>query len=128
MEDLEVLKAAMSVAVADGRISRSEMGVLKGLAARLGVGGASLDAMLEAAREDDSQADNILIRSKERARAALELLVAEARIDGDISFEERDVIVRIAASLKIVGDEFQSVYEDGIARADRIRNSRTDSG
>jgi tellurite resistance protein len=128
MEDLEVLKAAMSVAVADGRISRSEMGVLKGLAARLGVGGASLEAMLDVARGDDFQADNILIRSKERARAALELLVAEARIDGDISFEERDVIVRIAASLNIVGDEFQSVYESGIARADRIRNSHTDSG
>ena len=128
MEEREVLKAAMAVAVADGRITRSEMGVLKGLAARLGVGNASLDAMLEVAREDQSQADNILIRSKERARAALELLVAEARIDGDISFEERDVIVRIASSLDIVGDEFQSVYEAGIARADRIRDSRAGSG
>ena len=105
IEELEILRAAMAVAGADGRITRSEMGVLKGLAARLGVGGASLDAMLEAAREDDSQADSILIRSKERARVALELLVAEARIDGEISAEEREVIVRIAASLDLVGDE-----------------------
>ena len=124
IEELEILRAAMAVAVADGRITRSEMGVLKGLAARLGVGGASLDAMLEAAREDDSQADSILIRSKERARVALELLVAEARIDGEISAEEREVIVRIAASLDLVGNEFRSIYEAGIARADRIRSSR----
>ena len=100
---MTLLKAAMAVAVADGRITRSEMGVLRGLAARLGVGGASLDAMLELAREDDSQADNILIRSKERARAALELLVAEARIDGEISLEE---LLRVGHRVQVLRHVF----------------------
>lgn len=124
IEELELLKAALAVAVADGEIRRSEMGVVEGLAMRLGVGRASLEAMLEAAQKDDSTADNILIRSKERARRALELLVAQARIDGEISAEERGVIVRIATSLNLTGDEFQSIYEAGIARADRLRESR----
>ena len=103
IEDLELLKAALAVAVADGEIRRSEMGVVEGLAMRLGVGRASLEAMLEAAQKDNSTADNILIRSKERARRALELLVAQARIDGEISAEERNVIVRIATSLNLAG-------------------------
>ena len=124
MEELDLLKAALAVAVADGELRRSEMGVVEGLAARVGVGRASFDAMLAAAEDDDTIADNILIRSKERARTALELLVAQARIDGEISEEERNVLVRIASSLDITGDEFQAAYQAGIKRADRIRKSR----
>lgn len=124
MDDLELLKAAMAVALADGELRRSERGVIQGLATRVGIGSASFDAMLEAAKQDDSIADNILIRSKERARSALELLVAQARIDGDISDQERSVLVRIAASLEITGDDFQSAYTAGIQRADAVRKSR----
>ncbi|MGB2987151.1 MAG: TerB family tellurite resistance protein [Phycisphaerae bacterium] len=127
MEELEILKAALAVAVADGQLRRSEMGVVKGLAARLGVGQASFEAMVEAAEQDESITDNILIQSKERARSALELLVAQARIDGEISERERNVLVRIAFSLNITGDEFQAIYQAGVERADEIRKSRKGS-
>ncbi len=124
MEDLELLKAALAVAVADGKVTRSEMGVIKGLALRVGVGQASLDAMMDSAQDDDSVADSLLIGSKEKARKAFELLVAQARIDGDISGEERDVLVRIAGSLKIAGEAFDQAYSAGLARADKIRKRR----
>ncbi len=124
MADLELLRAALAVAMADGELRRSEKGVIQGLARRVGVGQASFDAMLEAAATDDSIADNILIRSKEKAGSAFELLVAQARIDGEISVEERDVLVRIASALSISGDEFQTLYQSGIKRADDIRKSR----
>jgi tellurite resistance protein len=124
LEDLDLLKAAMAVALADGEIRRSEKGVLQGLAERVGVGRMSFEAMLEAAEQNDSIADSILIRSKERAKAALTLLVAQARIDGEISQGERSILVRVAASLGITGDDFQSIYETGIKRADAIRKSR----
>ena len=124
IDQLELFKAALAVAAADGEIRRSEKGVLEGLAARVGVGRASFDAMLEAAQEDDSFADNIVIRSKDSARQALELLVAQARIDGEISEDERSLLIRIASKLGLAGDEFQSIYQAGIARADRIRKSR----
>lgn len=123
IDDLELLRAAMAVAMADGELRRSEKGVLQGLAARVGVGKVSFDAMLEAAGRDDSVADNILIRSKEKARRALELLVAQARIDGEIDQRERDILVRLAVALDLGGDEFQAIYEAGIERADRIRKS-----
>lgn len=128
MEDLELLKAALAVAMADGELRRSEKGVVEGLALRVGVGRVSFEAMLEAAERDDSIADNILIGSPARARAAFELLVAQARIDGEITTEERSVLVRIASSLRITGDDFQAIYEAGVKRADDIRRSRKGPG
>lgn len=127
MEEFDLLKAALAVAVADGELRRSELGVVKGLAARLGVGEVSFEAMCQAAERDDSIADNILMRSKATARTALELLVGQARIDGEISEQERSVLVRIASSLGITGDDFQTVYQAGIQRADKIRKSRQGS-
>lgn len=124
MEDLELLKAIMAVAAADGKLLRAEMGVARGLAERIGVGTVSFEAMLDTARQDESFADNILIRSKAKARSALELLVGLARIDGRISEEERAVIVRVAMTLGITGDEFERIYLAGIARADELRRSR----
>ena len=124
LDQLELFKAALAVAVADGEIRRSEKGVLEGLARRVGIGRMSFEAMIEAAEQDESFADNILIRSEKSARMALELLVAQARIDGEISDSEREVIVRIATKLGLAGDDFQSIYQAGIARADKIRKSR----
>ncbi len=124
MEELELLKAAIAVALADGELRRSEKGVIEGLAHRAGVGKASFTAMIDAARNDDSIADNILIQSRDRAQAALELLVAQARIDGRISSQEREVLVRIATSLGITGEAFQRLYKAGIKRADRLRDAR----
>ena len=127
IEQVELFKAALAIAVADGEVRRAEKGVLEGLALRVGVGRASFDAMLEAARQDEASADNVLIRSKKDARKGLELLVAQARIDGEISESERNLLVRIASRLELTGDEFQSVYQAGIARADKIRRSRKNS-
>lgn len=124
MEDLDLLKAAIAVALADGELRRSEKGVIQGLAARAGVGATSYEAMLEAAEHDDSIADNILMQSKEKAQTAFELLVGQARIDGDISDEERRLLVRIAASLGITGQDFEKLYLSGMKRADDLRKVR----
>lgn len=124
LERLNLLKAALAVAAADGVLRRSEMGVIEGLAARVGVGRASLDAMIAAAERGDLSDHHMLIKSETHARTALELLVAEARLDGEIADREREFLVAIGLRLKITGDEFQSVYQAGIARADKIRQGR----
>lgn len=125
LERLELLKAALVLALADGHISKPELGVVFGLAARVGVGKASLEAMLERARQGDTNiADQIVMQSPESARTALELLVAQARLDGRITEPEREILVRIATRLKISGEDFKSIYRAGINRADRIRKSR----
>jgi tellurite resistance protein len=127
IEAQELLKAVLAVAVADGELRRSERGVIEGLATRVGLGRASLDAMIETAEQAGPIGGSLLFKSKEQACRALELLVATARIDGDISDEERAVIVRIATSLNLDSDEFRSVYEAGIERADKLRASRRES-
>ena len=124
MDDLALLRGAIAVALADGELRRSEMGVLKGLAMRAGVGQMSFDAMLEAAKEGADLAGNVAMMSPDAARTALELLVAQARIDGEISSEEREVIVRIAMDLGIKNEEFQTIYTKGVGRADALRKAR----
>ena len=123
-EKEDLLKAAMAVAAADGVVKPSEMGVILGLAVRVGVGQISMEHMIEAAKRDPAFADNILMSSQRSARLAMELLVAQARIDGEISDEERELLVRLATRLQIPSDAFQAIYREGIARADRIRKSR----
>jgi tellurite resistance protein len=122
MEKLELLKAVLAVAAADGEISRAEKGVIEGLADRVGVGSASLEAMLTAARRGDSLAYDVVFKTPEHSRTALELLVAEARIDGEISERERSLIVWIATKLGIKADAFERVYAAGLARADAVLN------
>lgn len=123
-EQLELLRAAVAVALADGELRRSEKGVIRGLACRVGIGQTTFDAMVEAAEQGHDVADAISINTPESARTAMELLVALARIDGQISDDERDVIVRIATSMGITGDDFGAVYQAGIERADRLRGQR----
>lgn len=122
-EDVELLKAAIAVAVADGELRRSELGVVQGLARRAGVGQASFDAMLEAAKSDATFAQNIVM-APARAHQAIVLLVAQARIDGRVSPQERRVIVRIATCLGIGGDDFRRAFDEGTKKADSIRGSR----
>ncbi len=124
MENAELLRAAIAMAVADGKISRSEMGVVEGLAQRAGIGAVTIEAMFEAAANDETFADNLLLQPKDRAVKAVELLVGLARIDGEISSEERELIVRIAASVDVVDNEFRQAYEAGIKRADDLRKAR----
>jgi uncharacterized tellurite resistance protein B-like protein len=123
-EKFELLKAALTVAVADGRLSSEEVGFIRALAAKAGVGQESLKAMIERAQQDGRLEGNILIRSPKSARIAVELLVAEARIDGEIADAEREILVNIATSFNITGSDFQQLYTAGLNRADQLRKSR----
>ena len=127
MEELDLLRAAVAVALADGELRRAEKGVLEGLATRAGVGRTSFEAMVAAAERGELVLDNIIIRPRDRAERAIELLVAQARIDGHVAAEEREVIVRLAIDLGIAGDDFARVYEAGIQRADQLRKTRRPS-
>ena len=123
-ERLDLFKAALALAAADKKLTQAELGVVEGLAAKVGVGQASFEAMKAAALRGDDLADNICFSSPETARRALELLVAEARIDGQITDEERSFLVLVADRLNINDQEFQTIYQAGVQRADEIRRRR----
>lgn len=123
-EKLDLFKAALAVAAADKRLTRAELGVVEGLAAKVGIGQASFEAMKTAALRGENLAENICFSSPETARQALELLVAEARIDGEITDEERSLLVLLASRLNITEPEMQAVFKAGVQRADEIRRRR----
>jgi tellurite resistance protein len=123
LEKLELLRATLAVAAADGELMRSEMGVVEGLAAKVGIGTASFEAMVAAAKRGEA-AGRVRISSPDSARTALHLLVAQARIDGEITDEERAVLLTIGDRLGIKEDEFREIYVKGIQEADEIRRRR----
>jgi len=127
-EELELLNAVLALAMIDGRMSSSEKGIIHGLAARVGVGQVSLDAMVERAQSDPKMHEELRIRDAERARQVLELMVAQARADGEITHEERDLLVKIAAQLDIDTNEFGQIYAKGVSRADELRLRRRGLG
>ena len=125
MHDMELLQAALTLAAADGKITRSERGVIDSLAKRAGVGQASLEAMIAKALNNPHAQDELLQMVRQDVERPLRLLVATARIDGHISPEERELIVALATRLGITGADFQRVYEEGIAAADKVRERGT---
>lgn len=123
-DDLELLNALLALAVVDGKLSGGERGVIEGLAVRVGVGAVSLNAMIDRAQREPDLHESIRITDPKNARRAMELLVAQARIDGEIADEERDMLVKMALTLEIDTDEFGEIYARGVTKADEIRRRR----
>ena len=124
LEQVELLQAVIVLAAADGMISSSERGMLTSLAARVGVGKASLDAMIERALNDNSVRDELFHRTRSEEERAMELLVAVARLDGEVTEEEREVLVHIMQVLNIPTERFADIYQRGVERADELRKAR----
>lgn len=123
-DKLDLFKAALALAAADQEMTRAEMGIVEGLAAKVGIGRMSFEAMKTAALRGEHVADNVCFSSPDRARQALELLVAEARIDGEITDDERAFLVTLADRMKITGAEFQAIFQAGVQRANEVRGRR----
>jgi tellurite resistance protein len=120
-----MLRAVVVMALADGEISPGEKGLLKGLADRVGIGQASLDAVIDRARNEPSMRDDLFHRGVENAETALELLVGAARLDGEITDEERELLVHLMARLNVPTERFSEIYRRGIERADGLRRARS---
>ncbi len=123
-EQVELLKALIALSAADGKISSSEQGLLNRFANRVGIGSASLEAMIERALADPSVRDDLFHRTMSNPQLALEMLVATARLDGNITDTERDLLAHVRGILDISMDDFDQVYERGIQRADALRNAK----
>ena len=92
-EQVDLLRAAIVLAVADGVIASSERGLLTALAGRIGVGQASLDALIDQAKNDQSFRDELFEYIVSDPDLTMELLVAAARLDGEVTLEEREMLV-----------------------------------
>ena len=127
-DSLELLRAVLVIAAADGKVTGHELSLLKALAQRAGVGRTSLEAMIQTAQEDKIEHDKLFARAVADPERAVQTLVAAARIDGEVSDEERKILVDIACMLGVSVDRFRELYESGLAAADRIRRTREQGG
>ena len=119
--DLEMLQAVLAIAGADGNYTRSEKGVYEQLARRIGADSLAVWNMMNNVRTDPVLRESLFKRQVRDPQAAMKLLVATARIDGEISDQERDLLVDISTRLGIGAEEFGRIYQEGLAAADAIR-------
>ncbi len=123
-ETLELLKAALAMAVVDGKISGHERALLKALAAKAGVGDASLTAMIDLAGNEPARHDDLFASAIKEPEKAMQLLVASANLDGHISDEERNLLVDISFALGISSQRFGEIFQSGMAAAKRVVRSK----
>ena len=123
-EKSELFRALLAVAGIDGKFTRAEQGLLHGLAERVGIGAASLDAMMERAVREPDLKVSLCSRTLRQPAKALEMLVAAARIDGEIIEDERQLLLHVAETMKLPPEAFTAAFERGLATADRLRARR----
>jgi tellurite resistance protein len=123
-EHQELLRAAIALSLVDGRISSGEKGFFVRLAERIGVSTQALNALVELAESNPAEREKLFEQSHRNPKLALELLVALARLDGEITHDEREWLVDISTSLDVGPLAFSQVYRSGIARADQMRRQK----
>lgn len=123
-EQAEILRAAIVLAVTDGVITSSEKGLLEALARRLGVSTQTLRQMTERALLDSAVHDELFRVATADPEFTLELLVAAARIDGEIHERERATLLQMSEKLAIPAGQFEHIFTRGVARADAVRAQR----
>jgi len=119
-DSLELLKAVIAMAAADGKVSPTELAVIKALARKAGVAGPSLDEMIERATVDAAVRQDFFEKAVRMPERAMKLLVAAANIDGHISEQERNLLVDISSTLGVRARRFQEIFQSGMAASDRV--------
>jgi uncharacterized membrane protein YebE (DUF533 family) len=109
MKELELLRAACCVAGADGSVSDREREVIQRMATRVGVGAASLRAMLDMATHDERfRADQLELIHHEPERA-FEMLYKMARLEAEVPEAERDLLTRFGRKLGLSVESMNEV-------------------
>lgn len=110
-DKVEILRACCCVAGADQSIDPNESTLLNKLAREIGVGRASLGAMIDRGSNDPEfhkQQFKILRSDPDRAIATL---IEVAMADGTISAAEEIVLRNLAANLQIADDQLNRLLE-----------------
>ncbi len=112
MKEVELLRAACCIAGLDGEVTDSEREAIESLADRAGVGAASMNAMIDLARTDESfyeeQFEMLLTDPEE----AIRTLSGVAAADGGVSTDERVILRHFADKLGLDGARAEEIIEE----------------
>jgi uncharacterized tellurite resistance protein B-like protein len=123
MYKVEILRAACCVAGIDGDTTDRERSVLTKLAEQIGVGEASLQAMIDRAEGDSSFCDEQFILLKTKPDKTMKILLQVALADHELTDDECGVLQQFAERLGLAADRFQRV----LAQTKKDLDSRRDS-
>ena len=106
---VEVLRACCCVAGADGKCSEAEMALLQRMAKEIGVGQASLEAMINRGESDESFYQQHFQILKAEPSQALAILFQVAGADGVLVDDEVEVLNGLANNLGVPPEIFDQV-------------------
>jgi len=123
--DVEVLRAACCIAGVDQQISEPEMKVLVEMADIVGVGRASLTAMINRARSDpEFYKEQFRMTQKEPDRAIVSL-VRVGLADGRMGTRETQLITLFARKVGLAQSRIDQLLAAALAEADPATGSGT---
>lgn len=100
-EKVEILRASCCVAGADQNTSGAEKQLLEKLAGQIGVGQASLSAMIERSETDPEFHKSQFDILKTEPTKTMAILIEVAIADGTISDSEKEVLINLGANLGV---------------------------
>lgn len=116
LQRVEILRASCCIAAADGDISDDELVQLRKLAHELGVGEASLTAMIERARRDPEFYKVQFGVLRDEPLQTLDTLLDCVLANHEVKESEFEVLKGLAVRLGIQTEDFKSRVKDALAR------------
>lgn len=109
LQKVDVLRAACCVAGVDGQPNEAEMGVIQKLADEVGVGQASLEAMIARGSSDPDFHHQQFRVLKQDPQESLAALIEVAKADGTLSPEEIGVLKALSEKLELSSEIFEQL-------------------
>lgn len=110
-QEVELLRAAICVACANGEANEVEQRLIDRLADNVGVGDASMQAMMDRAKRDPDFYQQQFQILKSDPKDSIVSLVNVAMADGDVDDQEIRVLRGLAGQLNIPDDTFDELMQ-----------------
>ena len=109
MQKVEVLRAACCVAGIEGNIQECELPLLQKIAKEVGVGKASLDAMMDRAKSDPEFHNEQFQILKSEPQKCMATILQVAMCDGEVTEAEAAVLKALSQKLNVADDVFNEI-------------------
>ena len=109
MEKVEILRACCCVTGAGGQTTEQERAMLEKMAKEVGVGNASLEAMIHRGESDPDFCQEQFRVLKSDPFQTMTVLVNAALTDGKLTDEETAMLRRLSGNLGMTEEEFEEV-------------------
>ena len=106
MQKVEVLRAACCVAGIEGNIQECELPLLQKFAKEVGVGRASLDAMMARAKSDPNFHEEQFQILKSEPQKCMAAVLQVAMCDGEVTEAETQVLKALSQKLNVSDEVF----------------------